>query len=307
MLKYCAKRLLVMIPILLGITLIVFVIINLAPGDAARMILGEGATEAEIAALREDLGLNQPLLVRYFQYIGGLLTGDLGTSYRSHAQVSQELLLRIPTTLKLTIGSILLTIVFGVTFGVISAMKRNTPLDAVLSIGALTLTSIPSFWLGLILMLIFSLKLGWVSSLGSDSLKNFILPCITLSAASVGSVVRMTRSSVLEVIGQDYVRTAHAKGLKDFKITMGHILRNSLLPIITTIGLNFAGLMGGAVVTENVFGMSGIGTLLVNSVASRDTPLIMGCVIFIASVICLTNLAVDIIYTFVDPRLRVKG
>jgi len=209
--------------------------------------------------------------------------------------------------LKLTIGSILLTIVFGVTFGVISAMKRNTPLDAVLSIGALTLTSIPSFWLGLILMLIFSLKLGWVSSLGSDSLKNFILPCITLSAASVGSVVRMTRSSVLEVIGQDYVRTAHAKGLKDFKITMGHILRNSLLPIITTIGLNFAGLMGGAVVTENVFGMSGIGTLLVNSVASRDTPLIMGCVIFIASVICLTNLAVDIIYTFVDPRLRVKG
>lgn len=307
MLKYCIKRLLVMIPILIGITLIVFIIINLAPGDAARMILGEGATEAEIEALRVDLGLNQPLPVRYLQYMGGLLTGDMGSSYRSHYPVAQELLARIPTTLKLTIGSILLTILFGVSLGVLSAIRRNTLTDAVLSVSALTLTSVPSFWLGLILMLVFALKLGWVSPFGSDKLENFILPCITLSAASIGSVVRMTRSSVLEIIGQDYVRTAQAKGLGDVKITMSHVLRNSLLPIITTIGLNFASLMGGAVVTENVFGMSGIGTLLVNAVSSRDTPLIMGCVLFIATVICLTNLLVDIIYTFVDPRLRVKG
>lgn len=306
MLKFCLKRLAMIIPILIGITLIVFVIVNLAPGDAARMILGQGATEAEIEALREELGLNQPLLTRYVQYMFSLFTGDLGTSYRAHTLVVDELLARIPTTLKLTIGSIFLSITFGVFFGVLSAVKKNSVVDAVVSISALTLTSIPSFWLGLILMLIFSLKLGWVNSLGSDSLENFILPCIALSSASVGAVIRMTRTSVLEMISQDYVRTARAKGLSELWVTTKHVLRNSLLPIITTIGLNFAALMGGAVVTENVFGMSGIGTLLVNSVSSRDTPLIMGCVLLIASVICLTNLVVDIIYTFVDPRLRIK-
>ena len=307
MLKYCTKRLLIMIPILLGISFIVFAIINMAPGDAARMILGQGATEGEIEALRESLGLNENFFLRYFKYIFNVICGNLGTSYRSSATVAGELGARIPTTLKLAVGSILLTILFGVLFGVIAAVKRNTALDAGISVCALTLTSVPSFWLGLLLMLVFALKLQLVPSIGSDSWKCFILPCITLSASSIGSVTRMTRTSVLEVIEQDYVRTARSKGLRESVVIFRHVLRNSLLPIITTIGLNFASLMGGAVVTENVFGMSGIGTLLVNSVGSRDTPMIMGCVLFIATVICVINLVTDILYTFVDPRLRIKG
>lgn len=306
MLKYCFKRLLMMIPILIGISFIVFAIINMAPGDAARMILGQGATEEEIEALRESLGLNENFFLRYFKYLFSVLTGNLGTSYRSSATVAGELGARIPTTLKLAVGSIGLTILFGVLFGVIAAVKRNTPIDAGISVCALTLTSVPSFWLGLLLMLVFALKMKLVPSIGSDSWQCFILPCITLSASSIGSVTRMTRTSVLEVIEQDYVRTARAKGLRERVVIFRHVLRNSLLPIITTIGLNFASLMGGAVVTENVFGMSGIGTLLVNSIGSRDTPLIMGCVLFIATVICIINLITDILYTFVDPRLRIK-
>ena len=306
MLKYILKRLLMLLPVLLGISLLIFAIMSLTPGDPARLVLGSYATEDDLAEWREERGLNDPFFYRYFDYIFKAIRGEFGTSYVTNNNVLEELSYRIPTTLELTAGAMLLMIFIGVPVGIISAVKQYKAIDYISMILALILTSIPAFWLGLILMLKFSLQLDWLPATGSDTWKHFILPSITLSAALMASLLRMTRSNMLEVIRQDYIRTARSKGANERTIIFKHALRNALLPVITIIGLNFGTMMGGALITETVFGIAGVGTLLVTAVRMKDTPQVMICILFIACTIGLINLCIDIIYMFVDPRLKTQ-
>ena len=261
MLKYILKRLLMLLPVLLGISLLIFAIMSLTPGDPARLVLGSYATEEDLVEWREERGLNDPFFQRYFDYIFNAVRGEFGTSYVTNNNVFEELAYRIPTTLGLTAGAMLLMILIGVPVGIISAVKQYKAIDYISMVLALILTSIPAFWLGLMLMLKFSLQLDWLPATGSDTWKHFILPSITLSAALMASLLRMTRSNMLEVIRQDYIRTARSKGANERTIIFKHALRNALLPVITIIGLNFGTMMGGALITETVFGIAGVGTL----------------------------------------------
>jgi len=306
MLRFILKRLLMLLPVLIGISLLIFAIMSLTPGDPARLVLGSYATEEDLNAWREEHDLNDPFFVRYFDYIGDALHGDFGNSWATNNNVLEELSYRIPTTLKLTAGAMFLMIIIGVPVGIISAVKQYTPMDYITTILALILTSIPAFWLGLMLMLKFSLQLDWFPATGSDTFKHFVLPSVTLTAAIMANLLRMTRSNMLEVIRQDYIRTARAKGATENRVVFKHALRNALLPVITIIGLNFGNLMGGALITETVFSIAGVGTLLVTAVRMKDTPQVMICILFIAAAIGLINLIVDIIYMFVDPRLKTQ-
>lgn len=304
MLKYIGRRILMMIPVILGISFIIFAIMNFTPGDPARLILGESASNDDVEALREEMGLNDNFFVRYFNYVKNALRGDFGTSYRSKVPVYDELFARFPSTLKLAFGSTVLMIIVGIPIGIISAVKQYSIIDTVSLISAFLLTSMPAFWLGLMLILIFSLKLDWLPATGVDSLKHFILPCITLAAAMMASLIRMTRSNMLEVIRQDYIRTAKAKGAGETRIIFKHALRNALLPVITIIGMNFGAMLGGTMIIESVFAMPGLGTMTITAVRMKDTPLVIASVLFVAVAIGIMNLLVDILYTYVDPRLK---
>lgn len=304
MLKYIGKRLLLMIPVILGISLLVFALLDLSPGDAAEIILGTKATPESLAALRAEMGLDQPFWVRYFTYLGNALRGDFGTSWRTKLSVVDELTSRLPQTMTLALGSMFLTILVGLPIGVISAVKQYSALDNVTQISALVLSSVPGFWLGTLLILFFSLKLHWLPSTGTGTIRGYILPWITMSATSVASLVRMTRSSMLDVIGADYIKMARAKGCSEKQVILRHCLRNALLPIITVIGMDFAGLIGGTVIIENVFTIPGLGSLAVTSLRQLDVPMVMGEVLFIAIAVGLTNLAVDVLYAYIDPRLK---
>lgn len=306
MLKYVGKRFLTMIPVILGISFIIFSIMSLTPGDPAQLALGPTATEKDLYEWREERGLNEKFFIRYGKYISSVIQKDFGKSYRTNKLVINEIKERIPNTLKLATGATIIMVFIGVPIGILSAVKQYSIIDTVSLIGALLLTSMPAFWLGLLLILLFSLKLDLLPATGTDTWVNFILPCITLAAAVMASLIRMTRSNMLEVIRQDYIRTAKAKGARPQRIIWKHALRNALLPIITVIGLNFAGMFGGAIITETVFAISGIGSLLVNSVRMKDTPVVMGCVLLIAVIIGLVNLIVDLLYFVIDPRLKTQ-
>ncbi|HHY14093.1 MAG TPA: ABC transporter permease [Thermoanaerobacterales bacterium] len=304
MLKYIAKRLLMMVPIILGVSFIVFMILDLTPGDPARMILGDSATDEAVELLREEMGLNDNVFIRYFRYIFNALRGDFGKSYRTGVPVIEELLARIPTSIKLATGSMALVVLIGIPVGIISAVKQYSIIDTVSLTTALLLTSIPNFWLGLMLILFFSLRLDILPATGADTWKHFILPSITLGAFVLASMIRMTRSSMLEVIRQDYIRTARAKGVGEFAITIKHSLKNALLPIITIVGMNFALLLGGGLIVESTFALPGIGSLTVNSIRTKDTPIVIASILFLAIAIGIMNLIVDIFYTYIDPRLK---
>lgn len=304
MLKYIGKRLLLMIPVILGISLLVFALLDLSPGDAAEIILGTKATPESLAALRSEMGLDQPFWQRYFTYILNALQGNFGTSWRTKLSVVDELTARLPQTMTLAVGSMFLTVLIGLPIGVISAVKQYSALDNITQVGALVLSSIPGFWLGTLLILFFSLKLHWLPSAGATSIQGYILPWITLAASSIASLVRMTRSSMLEAIGADYIKMARAKGCNEKQVILRHSLRNALLPIITVIGMDFAGLIGGTVIIENVFTIPGLGSLAVTSLRQLDVPMVMGEVLFIAIAVGFTNLIVDILYAYVDPRLK---
>ncbi|MBU5625482.1 ABC transporter permease [Oscillibacter sp. MSJ-2] len=306
MLKFIGKRLLMMVPVIIGISFIIFSIMELTPGDPARIILGQAATEEAVAELREEMGLNQNFFIRYGTYILNALQGNFGESYRTQMLVTDELVSRIPATLLLTLGATILMVAIGIPIGVISAVRQYSVVDVTSTVLTLILTSMPSFWLGLMLMLYVSLQLNLLPATGIDTWKNFILPCITLSSVSLATIVRITRSNMLEVIRADYIRTARAKGAAEKQVVLHHALRNALLPIITIVGLNFAVMMGGAVVIESVFAIPGVGTLLLTSIRAKDTPTVMACTLFIAFVIGFTNLLVDILYAFIDPRLKAK-
>lgn len=304
MLKFIGKRLIMMIPVILGISFIIFSILALTPGDPAQMILGENATPEAIAELREELGLNENFFVRYFKYMGSAITGDLGNSYRSGLPVAQELMSRFPNTLILAFFGIGLAVVIGIPIGILSAVKQYTIIDT-LSLGmALIMTSIPAFWLGLMLMLQFSLNMDLLPAVYDETWKSFILPCVTLAIGSMATLIRMTRSTMLEVIREDYIRTARAKGAPEKTIIFKHALRNAMLPVVTVIGINFGLQLGGAVICESVFSIPGLGTLMITSVRQKDIPMVMAAVLFIAITISIVNLLIDLLYSYIDPRIK---
>ncbi len=293
-----------LIPVILGVTLIIFIMLALTPGDPARQILGGEATEEQVEELREELGLNDPLPVRYLRYIWDMLHGDLGTSYSSKQPVTKELLERFPTTLLLSILCTVVGAIIGIVFGIISAVKQYTIFDNVSRVLALAGISIPSFWLGLMLIIVFSVNLKWLPSSGFYGPEYWILPAITVGLVQAATVMRQTRSAMLDVVRQDYIRTAKAKGQTEFKVVMGHALPNALIPIITVLGMQFGHGLGGAVISEQIFAIPGIGKLMVDSITARDYPVVQGGVLMIAISFTVVNLLVDILYAFIDPRIK---
>ena len=304
MLKFIAKRLLVLIPVLIGVSFLVFSILALMPADVASIQLGMAATPEGIEQWNEEHGLNTPFLTRYLNYMAGLFTGDLGKSYTTNIAISAELSQRIPATLSLAAGTMVLVIAIGIPVGVVSAVRQYSIFDNVSRLLAMLLTSIPAFWLGLLLILKFSLELDWLPATGGESFSHYILPWITLSAAMAAQLIRMTRSTMLEVIRADYVQTAKAKGAKPMRIIMVHELRNALLPMVTVIGITLGQTLGGAIVTETIFALPGVGTYLLQGINKYDMPVVMASVLFIAAMIGVINLAVDVLYMYIDPRLR---
>ncbi len=308
MLRYIIRRLLILIPIIIGISFIVFAILSFTPGDPVMNIVGNGADPQTYELKREELGLNDPFLTRYLNYMKGVVTGDLGKSWSYDTQVSAELARTIPKTLILALSSVGLMLVIGLPIGIVSAVRQYSIIDNVSMVAMLILTSMPLFWLGLMLMLAFSVKLKWFPATfptdGIGTIWNWILPTVTCMASMMAALVRTTRSTMLEVIRSDYIRTARAKGATERIVTYRHALRNALLPVVTLVGLNFGLLMGGAIVTEKVFGIYGVGYLLINAVTSRDVPLVMGSILFVATCIGVVNLFVDVLYAYIDPRLR---
>lgn len=304
MAKYVLKRLAMMILVVLGISFIVFLIMNLTPGNAAQMILGQSANPEQVAKLEAELGLDQPFFARYLNFILGALRGDFGQSYQTRLPVFDEILSRFPTTLRLATLAMMLATLIGVPVGVFSAIRQYSIVDNVSMITAMLFASLPSFVMGLLLQLAFALKLKWFPATGADTLKSFILPAITLSTGTMATLTRMTRSTMLEVIRADYVRTARAKGVTERQIVLRHCLRNALLPIVTVIGVDFGTVLGGSVVIESVFALGGLGTLLISSIRMKDTPVVMAAVMFITVTYSLVNLAVDLIYAFIDPRVK---
>ena len=307
MYRYIIKRILWLIPILLGVTFIVFTILYLSPGDAATLILGENATPEALAALREQMGLNDPFLIQFFRYAGDVfLRFDLGRSFVSNRVVLNEILLRLPNTLRLASFSILFATLVGIPLGVIAAKKPNSWVDNTVMAVALFGVSMPTFWQGMILIIVFSLNLGWFPSGGFTNANQMVLPILALATVSIGNIARITRSSMIDVLDQDYIRTARSKGLSSFIVVNRHALRNALIPVVTVIGLQFGSLMGGAVLTESVFSINGIGVLMVNAIRTRDIMIVQGSVLFVAFMFAVVNLFVDILYAYIDPRIRAQ-
>lgn len=306
MYKYILKRLLLLIPVLIAVSFIVFYIVNLAPGDAVDVLLSSNASEADKAALREDMGLNDPIVVQYGRYMIGLLHGDLGTSYSTKKPVFQTYMKRLPETLKLAFAAIIVALIIGVPLGITAAVHQNTWLDsASMGIG-LVGVSMPNFWLGLILILFFSVRLKWFPSMGNTAKLSIVLPAITVGARQAALIMRTTRSSMLEVIRQDYLQTARAKGVPEKKVIYVHALKNSLIPILTVMGTQLGATLGGAVITENIFAWPGVGKLIMEAISSRDTPLITSSIILTTMLSSILMLVVDIIYAFVDPRVKAR-
>ena len=305
MLKYIGKRLLAMIPVILGVTLIVYLIMSLAPGDPARTILGEQATEEQVAQLRSEMGLDQPIIVQYFRYIWNLLHGDLGRSYHSRIDVSTEIFSRFPNTIKLALTASLFSVILALPLGIIAAVRQNTFFDSFSMFVAIIGISCPTFWFGLILILVFAVNLKWFPVSGQvDNFRGMVLPALTLAFNSMAAMARVTRSSMLEVIRQDYIRTARAKGVSNRNVILRHAVPNAMIPTVTVIGLRIGGLLAGAVICETVFSWPGIGRLLVQSIQSRNTPVVLGCIIIFSICFSLVNLIVDILYAFIDPRIK---
>lgn len=304
--KYVLRRVMLLVPVLLGVTFVVFSIMALTPGDPGTLILDQNASEEAIRQINEQLGHNDPFLVKYFRYVKNAVRGDFGSSYRTQKPVFQEIFVRFPTTLKLAIGATLLAAVIGIPIGIISAVKQYSLLDMVTTVTAIFLASVPQFWLGLMLILFFALRMRLLPAIGVDTYKGYIMPMFTLSLPVAASILRLTRTAMLEVIRQDYIRTARAKGAKELTIILRHALKNALLPIITIVGLNFGYLLGGTVLVEAIFGIPGVGTLTITSIRMKDMPQTTASIIFLSATYCTILLAMDILYAYVDPRLRAR-
>jgi peptide/nickel transport system permease protein len=298
------RRLVASLITLLGVSFIVFLMVRLLPGDPARVIAGLLASEQDVALIRRQLGLERPFHVQYGLFIAHALRGDLGHSARTSEPVLREVLARLPATLKLALLSTALATLCGVLGGVLAATRPYSGFDYLVSCATLFGVSMPVYWLGLILIIVFAVQLNWLPAAGAEEPGSFILPSLTLASFSMALVARMTRSSMLEVLGQDYVRTARAKGLGERWVVYRHALRNALIPIITAVGLQFGALLGGAVLTETVFGWPGIGQLLVDSIFARDYAMVQGIVLIFSALFILTNFLVDLSYVIIDPRIH---
>lgn len=304
MARYILKRLLVSIPILFLVVTLVFFAFQLIPGDPARMYAGENAPLEQVEAVRKEMGLDRPVLVQYSTYLARLVQGDMGKSLFTRRTVALEIGSRFGNTFKLALAAIVVATVLGITMGAISALKRGKLPDYVVTFIALFGISIPVFWLGILMMYLFSVTLGWLPSAGHGTWKHYVMPTISLAVFSLAFIARMTRSALLETLQQDYVRTARAKGVKERMVLLMHSLRNALLPVTTVVGLRFGYMVGGAVVTEQVFAWPGLGQLLIISVGQRDIPLVQGLLLVFAASFVVVNLVVDIVYASLDPRIR---
>jgi len=306
MIKYCLKRILLLIPMILVVSFLVYFIVDLSPTDPVYAIASPEATEEEVDALRESLGMNDPLIVRYGRYLWGLLHGDMGTSIVTRSSVWKEYTNRLPYTLKLAGCSILIALVVGMTSGIIAAVKENTLIDTGMSLIALLGASIPTFWLGMLLSLLFALELGWFPSFGGDLPLSWVLPSITLGFTYSAQIMRTTRSAMLDVIRQDYLRTARAKGVKEKTVILRHALKNALIPVLTVTGSTLGALIGGAMVVETVFSWPGVGSYIVFSMINADNNAVTGCVIMTTVLVSVILMVIDILYAFVDPRVKMK-
>jgi ABC-type dipeptide/oligopeptide/nickel transport system permease component len=304
MLRYLTRRLLAAIVTLIGVSVIVFFLMHLLPGDPARLIAGMNAPEDQVILLRTQLGLDQPIAVQYWRFFANLLHGDLGTSIRSSSPVTNEILGRMPWTMLLAFLSTALATLIGIPAGMVAARWRNSVPDYLISLVTLFGISMPVYWLGLMLIIVLAVQMHWLPAGGNEGPTSVVLPTVTLAAFSVALIARMTRSSMLEVLGQDYLRTARAKGLKEQTVVYRHALKNAFIPIITVIGLQLGMLLSGSVLTESVFGWPGIGLLLVDSIFARDYPVVQGVVMVFAIIFTLLNILVDIFYAYLDPRIH---
>lgn len=314
MLGYLIRRMLQMVPVLLAISIITFGLMSIVIGDPVLVILGQetSADQQTVDRMRKDLGLNRPLPVQYLDWLRHVAVGDLGQSLRSPRPVTETILARLPVTIELTLLALSLSLIVAIPLGIIAALRPGSLVDVAVSTSASIGLSIPNFWLGILLIFVFALKLGWLPSGGyvpfvDDPLRNLklmILPTLTLSTAYIGSQARYMRSAMLDVLGNDYVRTARAKGLAEHTVVRLHAARNALLPVVTIVGIELAGLLGGAVITETIFSLPGLGTLLIQSVAGRDITMVQGVVLFITVAVVVINLLTDFAYAFVDPRIR---
>lgn len=306
MIKYILHRTLMLIPVIIGVAFLVFFIISLTPGDPVRLILGDEAAADPVAVynLRRELGLDQPLVIQFIMYLGRLVQGDFGTSFFGNRPVFDEVMRALPHTIELTFWSVLFGLIMAIPLGVFAAMRQYSLMDNISMIVTLVGAAIPNFWFGLLLMLLFALHLEWLPSFGTGTFRHMILPAITLGTTNAAIIARMTRSSMLEVIRQDYIRTAKSKGVSGRKIITKHAFRNASIPIVTIIGLQFGGLLGGAVLTETVFSIPGLGTLMVRAIQQLDTPMVLGSIIIFTILFSIVNLLVDILYAFIDPRIK---
>ena len=304
--RYIIKRLLMLIPVLLGVAFIIFAIMNVAEGDPVYQVAGPDATEEQLEALREEMGLNGSLIERYFRYILNLLRGDLGTSYVSKMDVMKLYLQRLPNTLKLASLAMFVAVIISVPLGIVAAVNQNSWKDTLAMILALLGLSMPNFWLGLLLMLLFSLKLGWFPSGGAEGFRSVVLPAVTVGVGLAALLTRTTRSSMLDVLRQDYLRTARAKGVSERKVVYHDALRNALIPIITIFGVQFSNVLGGSVLAETVFAWPGVGRLVVDAIDQRDIPTVTGALIMTTMLVTIVNLLVDIVYAYVDPRIKAQ-
>ena len=304
MLKFTMKRLVYLVLVLVGVSFLVFLLLYMTPGDPVRMMLGESATPEAQAELRLELGLDDPFLVQYGRYIKNIVVHqDLGTSYSTRRPVLYEIMTVFPNTVKLATAAIIIAVILGTFLGIVSAVKQNSLLDNAVMVLALIGTSAPIFWIGILMIILFSVNLGWLPPSGFGSFKQLIMPALALGMQSTAVVARMTRSSMLEVIRQDFVKTARAKGQKESVVIMKHVFRNALIPVITVVGLQFGTLLGGAMLTEVVFSIPGVGRLMIEAIKQRDFPIVQGSVLFVAACFSLVNLAVDLLYAVVDPKV----
>ncbi len=305
MYKYVIKRIVLTIPVLLGAIFLVYAIMYLTPGTPAELILGITAKPEDVAALNHKLGADLPFFQQFFNYLKNIvLHFDFGSSYRSGKPVFDAILSRFSCTFWLAVTSTVVGCGLGVVLGIISAVKQYSWVDNLLTTLAMFFSAMPGFWLGLMLMIIFALKLGWLPFSGIDTWQGYILPTITLALGSAASDMRLTRSTMLETIRQDYIRTAKAKGVPQKTVIWKHALRNALLPVVTSMGMGFGSMLGGAVIVETVFGMPGLGMLIVSSIRQKDTPVVLGATLFLAALFCIVMLVVDILYAYIDPRIK---
>jgi len=309
MLYYIAKRILQIIPVIIGITILLFVLLYVIPEDPAQLMLEKGATPQALQNLREKIGTDKPVYVQYWRYVKQLSKGDLGDSYRYRRPVNTILAEHYPNSIKLAVAAIIIETIIGLIAGIISAVRKYSFLDVLVTISTTIIVCIPVYWLGMLLQIGLGLKLGWLpmSGMGDGSIKYYILPAITLAAVSTAFVARITRSTMLDVMSNDYIRTAYAKGLSNNSVIYKHALKNALIPIITYIGIDLGSLMGGAILTETIFAWPGVGRTIYLAILQRDAPVVIGGTIILVLIFVFINLIVDIIYAFLDPRIRLEG